>query len=233
MRQKINWIVISIAVVVICLFQVRSCHQSNVNQSQLQELQDYKDTVMFFNTKSGRQLAYNNALKVDFDNYKLLASDSIKQLLNDLDMKKPEYITTIREVIRIDSIPSVALDIPNCNFDTTFQIINPFYQINGNISNKLLSLKSISIPNTTTIVVGDRKSKWFKKREYIVSVTNSNPNVKTEGIQSYSFHEKESRFSIGPSIGYGIYYDPVKSTIGHGFTGSISINYKLIGWKKK
>lgn len=230
--KNINWIVIAIAVCVVVFLSIGKCNDKRTILAQTEEIANYKDTAMVFRGKSGELYSYNQALKVSLNTFMASTSDSIKRMFQDLKIK-PSTITIIKEIIRIDSIPSVPLNIKNCKFDTTFQLINPYYQINGTISNAALSLKSISIPNTATIVVGDQKQKWFKSREYVVTLKNSNPNVKTEGIQSYTFEDKESRFSVGPSIGYGIYYDPVKSAVGHGFTGSIAINYRIIGWKKK
>lgn len=196
-------------------------------------LDNYKDTVMFLKTKSGEEVAYNKALKLSFNNFKAAAHDSIQLLLSDLGMKKTDYITIIRTEIQIDSIPSVPLNITPSKFDTSFRIKHDHYDIYGRLTNESLSLQRITIPNTSTIIVGDRKPKFFSKREYIVTVTNSNPFLNTTGLQSYTFQEKNSRFSIGPSIGYGFYFDPKNSTVGHGFTASIGIGYRLIGWKKK
>ena len=72
-----------------------------------------------------------------------------------------------------------------------------------------------------------------EKKEYIATVTHSNPNITTEGIQSFTIEEPRSKWSVGPYVGYGFYYDPWKGNAGHGINGGISINYRLIGWRKK
>jgi hypothetical protein len=159
--------------------------------------------------------------------------DSIRLFLENMKIPEPDVITIFKDRFYVDSIPSINLGITDCKFDTTFQISDTYYNITGRVTNEALTLKSIMIPNTTTLVIGDRKEKWWKKKEYIATVTHSNPNISTEGIQSFTLKEQRSKWSIGPYVGYGFYYDPWKGNSGHGLNGGVSINYRVINWNKK
>lgn len=226
---------IVMGIIAIILF-IRSCNSNNKYEKDIQTVLDYieNDTVKQYYAKDGTVVDYNSALQVQFDAFLDAQSDSVRKYLKNIRIPRPDVITVYSDRFYVDSIPSVSLNnIANCKFDTTFFIQNPWYNIKGRLTNKELKFGYISIPNKSTIVIGDSKQKWWKQREYIVTVDNSNPYIKTESIQSYTFKEKQSRLSIGPSFGYGFYYDPWKGNIGHGFSISLGLNYRLIGWKKK
>ena len=219
--------------VVLLILQFRSCGIERAHDRDLERIAAYEDTVKTYAAQDGTIVNYNNALKVEMDAFMEATQDSMRLFLDNIKIPEPEVITIIKERFYIDSIPSVSLNLPDCEFDTTFTITDPFYEIAGRVTDEELSLQSIMIPNTTSIVIGDRKEKWWKKKEYIATVTHSNPYITSEGIQSFTLEERRSRWSIGPSIGYSFYYDPWKGSAGHGLTGGISINYRLIGWKKR
>lgn len=221
--------------IIAIVLQVKSCSSDRRYNKDMQTVLSYiqNDSVKTYNAKDGTTVEFNNALKIQFDAFLEAQSDSVKTYLKNIRIPKPDVITVYNDRVYIDSIPQVGLNIQGCEFDTTFNITDPWYEVSGRLSNKALKLESIMIPNKTTFVIGDRKEKWYKKSEYVVTVNNSNPHIQSEGLQSYTFKENRSRWSIGPSIGYGFYYDPWKGNAGHGVTGSISLNYRIIGTKKK
>lgn len=227
------WHGLVLGVLLALILLIRSCSLENAYHSEVERNLAYKDTVMQYQAKDGVIINYNNALNTKFDAFLEAYGDSIENYLKNIKIPKPDVYTVYSDRVYIDSIPQVGLGITDCNFDTTFRIIDPWYEIDGRVSNEALSLKSIMIPNTSTFVIGDKKDKWWKRSEYIVSVTNTNPHIQATGIQSYTFKDDKSRLSIGPSFGYGFYYDPWKGNAGHGFSANLSFNYRLIGWKKK
>ena len=219
--------------VILIFLQFRSCNIERKYNNEVQKVLDYQDTVKNYVAKDGTIVDYNENLKATLESFMDATQDSMRILLSNIKIPKPEIITIIKERFYIDSIPSVALNLSDCKFDTTFLLKEKFYEVRGRLTNKKLSLQSIMIPNTISIVIGDRKEKWWKKKEYIATVTHSNPNITTEGIQSFTIEEPRSKWSVGPYVGYGFYYDPWKGNAGHGINGGISINYRLIGWRKK
>lgn len=219
--------------IVALLMYVKSCNSDRKYNNEVQKVLDYQDTVKSYAAQDGTIINYNNNLRTELDAFMEATNDSMRFFLENIKIPEPDVITVYRDRFYVDSIPQVGLNITDCDFDTSFQIIDPHYEITGRVTDEALSLKSIMIPNTSTIVIGDMKSKWWKKKQYIATVTHSNPNIRTEGISSFTFEEKRSRWSVGPYVGYGFYYDPWKGNAGHGINGGIAINYRLIGWKKK
>lgn len=214
-------------------FKIQGCNSDRKYENEVEKNLRYKDTVMTYQAQDGTLVNFNEALETRLDAFFEVQGDSVKNYLRNIKIPKPDVVTVYSERFYVDSIPQVSLGLTNCDFDTTFTLDNPWYNINGRVTDEALKINSITIPNKATIVVGDSKQKWWKRKEYIVTIDNTNPYIQTQGIQSYTFKEKQSRLSIGPSIGYGFYYDPWKGNVGHGITGSISLNYRLFGWKKK
>ena len=213
--------------------QFRSCSIEKAYESEVAKNLAYKDTLKTYVAKDGTIVEFNNVLQTQFEAFLEAQNDSIKNFLENIRIPKPDVITVFTERFYVDSIPSVGLGITDCEFDTTFQITDSYYEIDGRVTNEELTLNSIMIPNKATLVIGNRKTKWWKKKEYIATIKHSNPYVQTESIGSYTFQDKQSRWSIGPNIGYGFYYDPWKGNVGHGITGGLSINYRLLGWNKR
>lgn len=219
--------------IVAMLMYVKSCNSNRKYNNEVQKVLSYQDTVKNYNAKDGTIVDYNNNLKTTLEAFMKATQDSMRILLENIRIPKPEVITIIKERFYVDSIPSISLNLPNCKFDTTFALREEFYEVTGRVTDKALSLQSIMIPNTVSVVIGNSKEKWWKQKEYIATVTHSNPYISTEGIQSFTIEEPRSKWSVGPYVGYGFYYDPWKGNAGHGINGGIAINYRLIGWKKK
>lgn len=231
---KLNfWHGFLIAGAIALFFLTKSCSAERAYNSEVEKNLAYKETLKTYAAQDGTVVNYNNALETQLEAFFAAQNDSVKDFLNNIRIPKPDVITVYKDRFYVDSIPSVGLGLTDCDFDTTFNITDPYYEIKGRVTDEALSLQSIMIPNNTTLVIGDRKTKWWKRKEYVATVTHSNPYIQTQSIGSYVFKEKQSRWSVGPSIGYGFYYDPWKGNVGHGITGGVSINYRLIGWKKK
>jgi len=235
-KLKLNfWHGLIVMGIIAVFFGIRSCNVERNYNNDFETVLNYikNDTVKDYTAQDGTVVNYNNALQVEFEAFLEAYGDSIKKHLGNIKIPKPDMITIYKDRFYIDSIPQVNLGITDCDFDTTFKIEDPWYEVSGRITDESLNLENIMIPNKSTIVIGNHKDKWWKKSEYIVTVDNSNPYIKTEGIQSFTFTEKRSRISIGPYVGYGFYYDPWKGNAGHGFNGGVAINYRFVGWKKK
>lgn len=227
------WHSLPIIIGIIILFQFRSCSEKEVYREEVKKNIEYKETVKTYKAKNGELVSYNNTLKTNFKIFVEVQGDSIKKLLENIKIKKPEVIIRYKDTLWITKLKPIYLDISGCSFDTLFNIEDTFFNIAGRLNQDSLTIEAISIPNSTTVVIGDVETKWWERKEYITTVMHSNPHIKTSNIGSYTFKDKQSRWTVGPSIGYGIYYDPWKGFSGHGILAGVTINYKLISWKIK
>lgn len=90
-----------------------------------------------------------------------------------------QYTTIKGDTIRMkDSIP--------CDFKP-FQVRRDslYYRFLGTIGPTFFSIDSLVIPNTQSIVIGEKKLGFFKGTEKRLELINSNPLVYTNKIQNY------------------------------------------------
>lgn len=176
------------AILVMAFFLFDSCMDKKRISNQNIEIVNYKDSVSYYKSKSGNLIAYNKALEVStVDQIKGLERD-----LKDLKLKKPEVIVRYKNKIQVDSI-EVQLQIPCEEFVKELTVDSPYYKIRMNLTDKSLLFKSITVPNKQSIIVADKKERWWKDSEYSVVVKNSNPYMESIGLETYTI-KPEKKF---------------------------------------
>lgn len=66
----------------------------------------------------------------------------------------------------------------------SFFVEDSLYSISGQVLLKTVQFDSISIPNKMALRIAEQKQGWFKPREQVVQVINSNKYIQVEGMQS-------------------------------------------------
>lgn len=221
------WIIILVLIIIVLLLSLLdSCRQNAKYISQVTELVNYKDTVVYYKAKNGKLIASNKSVTVSYVALMSTNQDLEKRIKN-LKLKKPTSVTIIRSEGRIDSILVPFKDSLPCDeFKLPIKIDSIYYGIYGSITNKHLRFDSIIIPNTQEIIVATKKNGLFKRNENIITITNSNPHVKTKGIQNYIIKQNTKRLTFGPSLTYGLSIPDLKPQ----FVAGISFQYKLFGF---
>jgi hypothetical protein len=173
--------------VVAVFFLVDGCSANNQLIKEVKTIQDYKDTVSFERTEKGVLLAKNENLLVSKEGL-LLAIDSLEGYLNDIGIKDPEVITIIKTELRVDTF-NIPIYLTDCEFDTTFVVDSTHFKIDGRITNQGLTLNSLRFPNRMSLTIGYKKDKWWKRKERVATVTNTNPYIGVQGISSFTIKE--------------------------------------------
>lgn len=75
----------------------------------------------------------------------------------------------------------------------------------GNINQRFIIDSSFVPYNTLSFAIG--KKKGLFNSNYQIETVNSNPNIKTIGLDAYTFKVPKKRFGIGLQVGYGISSD--------------------------
>ena len=190
-----------IGAIVSLLFLIDGCNKKAKLTEAITSINEYSDTVKNERTKSGRLLSYNSNLEVSQEAL-YLAVDSLKSYISDIGVKNPEVITIVKTDTKLDTI-FIPLNIANCDFDTTFHIDSSHYNISGRITDEGLSLNNISFANEMGMVVGYKKEKWFKRKERVITVTNSNPYMDVKGLTSFTIVNKKKWYER-PLIHFGL-----------------------------
>lgn len=209
MSKDLKYILV-IAIVLFISIVREGCNTRNSNLL-LDSVQNYSDSAQFYKTENGTHIAYNQSLLLE--NKEQLQSlfaknDTMRELLDKY--KNIKNVTIIKETIVIrDSIP-YGIDIP-CDFNPfTVKRDSIHYNFTGTIGKSFFRIDSLMIPNTQSIIVGEKKLGFLKGKEHRVEIVNSNPLIMTSNVGSYVVEEKkkwyETRafsFLIGFGFGYG------------------------------
>lgn len=212
---RLSWIHLALVIVVFLLF--RQCSISDSLKSELSQIDKVKnDTIEHYETKLGEQGATRLSLqgeKASLQEFLSVSRDSTKQM--ERLAKKYKSIAagvkTITETV-IDSI-EVPYRVDGKEFTIPFNKTDKFYSLAGRSTNNGLYLDNITIPNSQSIIIGEKKAGFFSS-EFRVDVINSNPYIKTTSLDSYVYKQRNKRFVIGPSVGVGIGINGVVPQIG-------------------
>tara|TARA_R100000655_G_C2935058_1_gene184706 strand:- start:47 stop:760 length:714 start_codon:yes stop_codon:yes gene_type:complete len=219
---RLSWL--HLVLILVCIFWFRSC---SINSSIQKDLSNYdkviNDTISYYETKNGDIVATKNALEGSKEALQLLLSaknDSLKQFSNLVKkFRMVNSATNVKTITVIDSI-KVPYTIDGVVFNKPFNLKEPHYTINGNSTNTGLFINDLTIPNTQSVVVGKRKTGFFKT-EYKVEVQNSNPFIKTTDADAFTLKETKKRLGVGIYVGYGLNNTGLTPQLGVGLSYNV------------
>lgn len=196
MRTAIPYI---LAVIFLLLF-LRQCERTADLQYKRDNAMEYlKDSVTYYQNRLGQEIAVKTALQGDKKSLGLLLSNTeneLKELAKKY--KDVQAAGQIRTITKIDTI-HIGYEIPvPFEFKRDWQKKDPFYNISGTSTQDGITINSLEIPNTLSFVIGK------KKGEYLIEAVNSNPHIKTTGLDSYTLKVPKKRLGLSVFVGYGI-----------------------------
>lgn len=172
-----------IVIVILILLLNKQCKATeNVTKFYHNE----KQTVELYKNKIGTLTATINASELSEKQLKeliLQKNDSLKLLAKEF--SKVQYVTIIKEVIKIDSVKvPFNVEIP-CEFERLGKYdTDTHFKFNYALNQTGLSLSDIEIPNKQTIITGTKR-KWFLGKQTLhADITNSNPYIQTQEVQT-------------------------------------------------
>lgn len=160
------------------------------------ELLNYSDSIKTYKSKNSELVEFNKALVITYGTQ----LEEIDKLKKDLDLKRVDVLVKYKSVFKYDTINHVFREQLPCEaFTDSFTVDSTHFRFDAVLSNKLLSLYNIEVPNEQNFVIGEKKNGLFKENEYSVLVTNSNPNIKGESLKAYTFKPSPKWYN---SIGF-------------------------------
>jgi len=207
---KKTWIYI-IAILVLAAMLMHTCNRNKqIRQSRESEKEYLNDSIQYYKNEFGAEVSERKALQGDKQTLQVLLSkqiDSTRQLKN-----------LVNNFRRVDAVGNITSEITIDNFYIPYSEPVPFqftkewlkqdqyFFISGTSTQDGTTIESINLPNTLSFAIGEKKTGWFKS-EYRIEAVNSNPYIKTTGLDSYTLNVPQKRFSVGPYIGFGISQD--------------------------
>lgn len=208
--NRVYQIIILFLLVVVAVVWYNGNRKSDIVQDNYEILSSEVET---WKNKYGNIVSEKQSLQVTNQDIKkqLYIKDST---LNDLVKKyrKVQSTTTINTVTKIDTITIRSERVDSANFK--FSSFHKYYSISGSYNDEQLLIDSLVIPNIQNIVIGK------KRGEITASVVNSNPYIKTTGMNTQVIRVPSKRFGIGvfggvdvtgsPTLGVGVTFDLVQ-----------------------
>jgi hypothetical protein len=189
-------LVIIALLMVLSLFQFKSCNHNNELALMENNLLDYQDSIKTYRAKNGDLLEYNKAVYMSYNN----SSAEINKLKKELDFKRVDVLVKYKSVFKHDTIQyKFITQLPCDSFNELVSIDSAYFKLNISLSNASLRINSIDIPNAQSFVIGEKKNGLFKANEFSVVVSNSNPHIKGESLSAYTFKPKPKWYN---SIGF-------------------------------
>jgi len=183
MERKVN-ILLTATLMVVLFFWVKSCER---NENLKYNMGVAIDNVRTYTDKNGELIIYNDVMDIKNRDLELYNKELADELKN-MKMKKPEVVIKSTTKIRLDTVYVKFTDTLPCDdFIRDIHIDSTHYDIDIRLTKDSLSINRIEIPNEQIIVVGEKKNGLFKRNEYVVSVKNSNPNITTDTLETYTF----------------------------------------------
>ena len=223
---RLSWIHL-VAVLAIFMW-FKSCTEASDLKNELTSYNEVKsDTIKYYETKLGEEVATRKSYEGSKATLELLLNDS-QDSINQW-KRLANYYKNVKAASKaetITSIDSLKVDyvIPGEFFNIPFDINEQYYSINGRSTNTGLFLDQIRIPNTQSIVIGDKKKKglFSFKTETRIDVINSNPYVKTTNVDGFVLKQRSKKIGVGLFAGYGFGKGGLSPILG------VGVQYNLI-----
>lgn len=211
-------------IIILAILLIHQCEDNHALQKTSKHNESVLlDSVQYYKNSLGQEVAEKKSFQGTAQELEQILDAKRKEnaQLNEA-MKHWKSIANATQIKTVTEIKEVAIpfEVPiPCDFSRTFVKHDKWFSIGGEVTQAQIFVENILLYNTMTIVIGKRKLSMFRS-EFRAEVTNSNPYIKTVDIENFNFIEKNKRFGIGMSVGFGVYHK--------GFFVGPSLNYNLI-----
>lgn len=171
-----------------------------IKKSMKENSKVFNDSLEYFKNSIGlitaQKLAHQGSER-ELKNIISAKSDSLGILKTAIKgFKKIASAAKVETETKIDTVRiPFKVEIP-CEFTREFEKKDKYFSIFGNINQSGINFNSITIPNTQAIVLGQKKTGFFKD-EFRFEVTNSNPHINVIQADAYSVQYPKKRFGVG------------------------------------
>lgn len=217
-------LILAIVSVILFALLVNQCKETDRLKDQATNSANFLNSELsYYKNELDQEVAQKAALKGDKESLEILLSkqiDTTQQLARLVEgFKKVKSAGNITQQTKIDTLFIPFEKAIDFEFVKQWSSKSEHFNISGVTTNQFTRIDKIEIPNTLSFAIGV-KSTGFWKTTYQAKAVNSNPYVKTTGLDTYTYSEKKKRFGIGPYIGFDAL--TLQPSVG------LSINFNLI-----
>lgn len=247
-----------ILIIVIILF--RGCGGDKIDKKVYdQNIATLTDSIRTYISKNGELVSEKYALIATTKNLKDLNENLAKEVkdLRDHPIVVIQYkVKIVHDTIYVKvhqgsavfSDDSIVKTVPFDWTDSTFYDKNDYHILAGNytiqvdtslnVITKQFMITQDEIGMSFTTGLTENKDKMLE-----IFVKSPYPGFKPTAMDGALIDPRDSkvikkffppkRWSVGPMIGYGFYFDPKNVTVGHGVTVGVAVSYGIFQWKSK
>lgn len=204
----IHTVVLYVVLAVLSFFLFQQFQRNAELKNEKESVSNFlKDTVSYYQNRLGQEIAHKEVLRGDKQTLEVLLSektDSLGQLKRLVEnFRRVNVAGNITTETRIDTV-KIPYEVPIPEeFTRDFEKHDEHYSITGISTNHGLTINNLTIPNTLSFAIGDRKTGLFSS-EYRIEAVNSNPHVTTTGMDTYTVKTNKGIVSIDVQAGYGM-----------------------------
>lgn len=228
MKTKIL-IAIIVILAIICAIQAKVMNDKNSENRGLNSfIYSLNDTIVHLKRKDGLNAARISIMEVS--NYSMLLSlKSTEPIMGKLQKEALYYKDKASQIVYIQTETIVEKQVPTIESSDDNQ--KPVYSFN--FKDDWISLRGQARFDNTDfdLSIKNDYSVAFVQNNNMphVVVTPMNPYSNVNDIRSFRIpQQKQSRFGIGVTAGYGFLYDYSEKRLPHGFFLGIGLNYNFI-----
>jgi hypothetical protein len=226
MKNSLFLILLGVVVLLVILFQIKSCHDKNY-YSNILLLKN--DTIKQWKDEAGRWHAEAVASELSKDEMKTFFSKEVSELQKDFNIKLKDVTAYLKASIQSDKDITMAVDsgsmisVTNLNGSDTavFHFNDAWSTINASLYNNKLHLIQQSY-DSISFVTSIKRSWLFGPRTTVLNGISYNPSSKISGITGIEIKVPSRRFGIGPYVGYGF------NGKSWGMNAGVSIHYSVV-----
>lgn len=158
------------------------------------QVSEYKD-------ENGQLIQFSNAISADRE--LLLANKAdLREQLERLKLKKPDAVIKYISEFKTDSILVKFNEKLPCDpFNKSFKVDSPYYNFSVVITDSTFYHSPLTVYDTASFIIAEKKDKWYKPSEYSVVFDNKNKAIKLNKLEGYTLKPKPKFYNTVPFKG--------------------------------
>jgi hypothetical protein len=171
-------------------------HYKNKYQEQTNAIKAYQDTIKRIKTTDGKNgvqtsviVSSPSAIPKTSIVYKLIKQGATSG-------------TVIQQVTKYDTVTLVKIDTINNKPYFSDTTTNKWLTLRVTLNNDSLS-KSVELRDSISVSFKKVRSGFLKPKKYVVEVSNANPYVKINNVQSFEVPKKQTDFKFWTGVAVG------------------------------
>lgn len=166
-----------------------------------EEISSLTKQVSVYKDENGDLIQYGKAVSSERDI--LLASKAdLRAQLERLKLKNPDAVVKYTTKFQTDSILVKFTEKLPCDpFSKEFKVDSPYYNFSVKITDSTFYHSPLTVYDTATFIIAEKKDKWYKASEYSVVFDNKNKAIKLTSLEGYTLKPKPKFYNTIPFKG--------------------------------